>query len=498
MTVSPQLESSPVLFAPFIEELHHFFGTWGVHFGSPADLPRFVQRLSAPGPFREELTSMVRRTISSQPQSPTRVELLEAMAFAVGGPALDLQAPDLKEPVRQLFAFVCSLVRSLLKANDGGPSVFTPDRAAEDVFPARSASAEPDLKRAIFPSQTLFSRTPSAARVVDEEPVPEPEEEPEPEVAAPWVPEMALPRTPFPVDYPAPEPTGLLSRASWVVLGCALAAGLAMGLLQHERKGAPKTDASGQSRTTDFPLAAVPKPSPYGEDFAAEEVAIPPAETRAAAGRTAAATRAAAASRPSVDKVPWAVASPARGYGVPRREVAEPDASYAETRRAATPVPQPGDSTAHPSAEPPTYSNALRTASSRAYPSVRPVEPSALSSTVLPLSVPRSAELERAFPVVPHDVFLASSGIMTAHLVSAPAPEYPALASAEKVEGQVTLQAVVGRDGLVVSTRVVHGNAVLGEAAEEAVRHWTYRPYVMDGRPTEISTLVTVGFRLHR
>ncbi len=489
MTVSPQLESSPVRFAPLVEELRRFFGTWGVRFGSPADLPRFVQRLSAPGPFRDELTSFMRITISRQPQSPTRVELLEAMAFAVGGPALDLQAPELKEPVRQLFAFVCSLVRSLLKANDGGPSVSAENRAAEHVFPARPAGGEPDLKRAIFPSQTLFSRTPSASRVVDEEPVPEPE----PEAIAPWVPDMTLPRAPVPVDYPTAESTGLLSRASWIVLGCALAAGLAMGLLQHERRGAPKTDASGQSRAADFPLAAVPKPSPYGEDFAAEGVAVAAAEATAAS----ATTKVAAPIRVSANRMPPAASSPARGYGVPRRAAAGADASYVETPRRVEQASEPTGSTTH-SAEPPVYSNALRTASSKPYPSVRPVEPSALSSTVRPPSVPQSVELERAFPAVPHDVFLASSGIMTAHLVSAPAPEYPALASAEKVEGQVTLQAVVGRDGSVVSTRVVRGNAVLGEAAEEAVRHWTYRPYVMDGQPTEISTLVTVGFRLHR
>ena len=103
----------------------------------------------------------------------------------------------------------------------------------------------------------------------------------------------------------------------------------------------------------------------------------------------------------------------------------------------------------------------------------------------------------QSFPAVQRDVFMASSGRMTGNLLSAPSPAYPAEASSERLEGQVTLEAVIGRDGAVIGTHVLHGNPVLGDAAQEAVRRWRYRPYVMDGKPTEVTTVVTMGFQLH-
>jgi outer membrane biosynthesis protein TonB len=35
-------------------------------------------------------------------------------------------------------------------------------------------------------------------------------------------------------------------------------------------------------------------------------------------------------------------------------------------------------------------------------------------------------------------------------------------------------------------------------AAEDAVRQWRYRPYVVDGHPVEVATIVTVRFHNNR
>jgi protein TonB len=48
------------------------------------------------------------------------------------------------------------------------------------------------------------------------------------------------------------------------------------------------------------------------------------------------------------------------------------------------------------------------------------------------------------------------------------------------------------------SVRVLRGHAVLASAAEEAVRQWRYRPYVLNGEPTEVETQITVNFVLNR
>ncbi len=91
-----------------------------------------------------------------------------------------------------------------------------------------------------------------------------------------------------------------------------------------------------------------------------------------------------------------------------------------------------------------------------------------------------------------------SSGVMGANLVSAPPPEYPVLAKLTRVEGQVILQAVISRQGAVVATHVLQGHHLLRSAAEGCVRKWRYRPYLVNGRPTDVETIVFVNFQLHR
>ena len=92
-------------------------------------------------------------------------------------------------------------------------------------------------------------------------------------------------------------------------------------------------------------------------------------------------------------------------------------------------------------------------------------------------------------------VYTVSSGVMAAKLISAPAPEYPKLAGLIHMEGQVILQTVVSRSGKVVSTHVLRGHRLLRGAASDAVRQWRYRPYLVNGQPADVATIVTVNFR---
>jgi TonB family protein len=85
---------------------------------------------------------------------------------------------------------------------------------------------------------------------------------------------------------------------------------------------------------------------------------------------------------------------------------------------------------------------------------------------------------------------------MAANLVSSPAPAYPAQASAARVQGEVIIEAVVGKDGSVVDTRVVSGPPMLRDAALNAVQRWRYRPFEVDGKPSEIATTARVDFHL--
>jgi protein TonB len=102
---------------------------------------------------------------------------------------------------------------------------------------------------------------------------------------------------------------------------------------------------------------------------------------------------------------------------------------------------------------------------------------------------PRSLNSEPTFKV--------SSGLMAANLISAPNPEYPALARLTHTQGEVILQAVISRDGHVSAAHVISGPHLLRGAAVDAVKRWRYRPYLADGHPVDVATIIRVDFRAH-
>ena len=76
-------------------------------------------------------------------------------------------------------------------------------------------------------------------------------------------------------------------------------------------------------------------------------------------------------------------------------------------------------------------------------------------------------------------------------------PHYPEAAQFAGVEGTVVIQALIGRDGLVKQTKVVKAIPGLDEAAEEAVRQWTFEPARTKGEPVAVWVAVPVRFTLH-
>ena len=84
---------------------------------------------------------------------------------------------------------------------------------------------------------------------------------------------------------------------------------------------------------------------------------------------------------------------------------------------------------------------------------------------------------------------------MAGNLLYSPTPKYPrGFASLFHTQGQVTLQAIIARNGRVEDLRVLSGHHLLRGAAEDAVRTWRYRPYVISGVPVEVATIITVEF----
>jgi TonB family protein len=85
---------------------------------------------------------------------------------------------------------------------------------------------------------------------------------------------------------------------------------------------------------------------------------------------------------------------------------------------------------------------------------------------------------------------------MAANLLESHPPSYPRLASLTRRQGPVLLQAIVSRRGTVESVHVIKGPYFLRGAASIAVRSWRYKPYVLNGKPIEVATIITVDFAL--
>jgi TonB family protein len=88
--------------------------------------------------------------------------------------------------------------------------------------------------------------------------------------------------------------------------------------------------------------------------------------------------------------------------------------------------------------------------------------------------------------------------VMDENLIVSRVPAYPEAAKISGVEGNVVMQALISKEGTVKRLHVVEGDSRLRSAAEEAVYKWRYRPYVLQGRPVEVATTVTVKFNLDR
>jgi periplasmic protein TonB len=73
-------------------------------------------------------------------------------------------------------------------------------------------------------------------------------------------------------------------------------------------------------------------------------------------------------------------------------------------------------------------------------------------------------------------------------------PEYPAVARAARVQGSVRMHAIISADGTIQHLQVISGNPLLVGAVLEAVKKWRYQPYLLDGKPAEVETNITVNF----
>lgn len=74
-------------------------------------------------------------------------------------------------------------------------------------------------------------------------------------------------------------------------------------------------------------------------------------------------------------------------------------------------------------------------------------------------------------------------------------PQYPQMAKIAHIQGNVVLHVLIDRQGHVAKVEQKSGHPILIQAAKDAVSKWDYQPFLLNGQPTDVETLVTVRFR---
>ena len=83
---------------------------------------------------------------------------------------------------------------------------------------------------------------------------------------------------------------------------------------------------------------------------------------------------------------------------------------------------------------------------------------------------------------------------MNSHLVISRVPIIPESVRQSGLTGVVRLQAHISRAGSVTGLHVLDGPQELRQPALDAVSAWRYRPYMVNGQPTDVTTTITVDF----
>ncbi|MCU1320687.1 MAG: TonB family protein [Acidobacteriaceae bacterium] len=86
-----------------------------------------------------------------------------------------------------------------------------------------------------------------------------------------------------------------------------------------------------------------------------------------------------------------------------------------------------------------------------------------------------------------------SAAVMAAQIISQPDPDQ-LVARRMHLSGRVVVAIRVDKEGKVTKATAISGPGPLRDPALEAVRRWTYKPYLLNGQPVVVATTSTVMF----
>jgi protein TonB len=86
--------------------------------------------------------------------------------------------------------------------------------------------------------------------------------------------------------------------------------------------------------------------------------------------------------------------------------------------------------------------------------------------------------------------------VQAPHAIYNPAPAYPPVARATRMQGTVVISATLDESGDVVEMKIVSGPVLLYQAALDAVAKWKYQPTCLNGVPVSVEMNILVNFQL--
>ncbi len=90
-----------------------------------------------------------------------------------------------------------------------------------------------------------------------------------------------------------------------------------------------------------------------------------------------------------------------------------------------------------------------------------------------------------------------AGGVIAGNRITFVEPAYPEMAKMQHLSGTVLLGAVIGKDGAIRSlVPLASTDPMFTESAMAAAKRWVYRPYLLNGEPTEVDTTITINFAL--
>ena len=101
-----------------------------------------------------------------------------------------------------------------------------------------------------------------------------------------------------------------------------------------------------------------------------------------------------------------------------------------------------------------------------------------------------------AAPAAPKGPIRLSSGVTAGLLLAPIQPAYPAIAKAAHVQGTVVLTCTIDKTGRIQGLQVVSGPDLLRTSAINAVSVARYKPYKLNGEPTEVITTISVSYHI--